>query len=491
VVVRSYVEPVLSRLLLTLALVVLCSCSADPPEPDDADGPQVTAVSGGDGIFLASSGDLPPLPEGWVEEELRLSGSATTYTTEGELPPDGRFALDTAFEEPFATRVVVRRPPEPDFNGTVLVEWLNVSGGFDAHPDYTYLADEILRGGYAWVGVSAQYIGIEGGPVAVSTPVSAAAGAGKGLRAMDPERYDDLHHPGDAFAYDIYTQAAAAARSGELLGDLEPERVLAVGESQSGFALTTYANGVQPLTDTFDGFLIHSRGGATAPLGVFDKGVDIASTLGGPPTLVRDDLEVPVLTLESESDVVGILNYLPARQPDSDTFRLWEVAGTAHADRFALGPLSDQLGCPLPVNNGPQHLVAKAALRALDLWVRDGTPPPEAARLAVKDGAYVRDPDGNVRDGIRTPLVDVPVDTLSGDPAPDGPLHCLLFGSTTPLPDTRVAELHGDRAAYLDAFEASADAAVDAGFVLPEDREALLSYAQPARLPTAPAPAGG
>jgi hypothetical protein len=316
----------------------------------------------------------------------------------------------------------------------------------------------------------------------VSTPAGEAAGAGKGLRVLDPERYGDLAHPGDAFSYDIYTQAAGVARSGVLLGGLEPERVLAVGESQSGFALTTYANGVQPLSGTFDGFLIHSRGGATAPLGVFDSGIDIAGTLAGPPTRVRDDLDVPVLTLESETDVVGVLDYLPARQPDTDRFRLWEVAGTAHADRFLLGPLADRLGCPAPVNDGPQHLVAKAALRALDLWVRDGIEPPSADRLAVSGAVYERDRNGIVRGGVRTPLVDTPVDLLSGDPAPDGPLHCLLFGSTTPLPESRLAERYADRAAYLSAFEASADAAISSGFVLPEDREALLAYAQPERV---------
>lgn len=471
---------------MPLVAVLLCAsvvaCSSEQPDEETPDGPRLAPLTGGDGVFLASSTGPAGLPDGWVEEELALSGSATTYTSETDLPADGRFDLGTAFEEPFATRLVVRRPPAEDFNGTVLVEWLNVSGGFDASPDYTYLADEILRGGYAWVGVSAQYVGIEGGPVAVSTPASEAAGAGKGLRVLDPERYGDLDHPGDAFSYDIYTQAAAAARSGEALGGLEPERVLAVGESQSGFALTTYANGVQPLTSAFDGFLIHSRGGATAPLGVFDAGIDIAGTLSGPATVVRDDLDVPVLTLESETDVVGVLNYLPARQPDSDTFRLWEVAGTSHADRYLLGPIADTLGCPAPVNDGPQHLVAKAALRALDTWVREGSAPPEAERLAVVEGAYERDRDGIVRGGIRTPLVDVPVDVLSGDPAPDGPLTCLLFGTTTPLSPERLADRYADRAAYLAGFEDSADAAIEAGFVLPEDREALLALAQPDRV---------
>ncbi|WP_220451226.1 alpha/beta hydrolase domain-containing protein [Nocardioides dongkuii] len=465
---------------LTLCcLLTACSGSDDDPGEDEGTGP--TALTGGDGIFLASASGATELPDGWTEEELLLEGTATTYTSTNGAPRDGTVALEPGSEALFATRAVVRRPPAADFNGTVLVEWLNVSGGLDADPDFSYLREEILRGGYAWVGVSAQRIGIEGGPVAVGIPAGDAAGAGKGLKALDPERYGDLLHPGDAFSYDIYTQAAAAARDGALLDDLEPERVLAVGESQSGFALTTYANGVQPLTDAFDGFLLHSRGGAQAPLGEPGQGIDIASSILGDPVTVRTDLEVPVLTLETESDVVGVLNYLPSRQPDTDTFRLWEVAGTAHADRHLLGEVADTLDCGGPINDGPHHLVAKAALRALDAWVRDGFAPPKAELLEVEDGAYRRSPDGIVLGGIRTPLVDVPVDVLSGEPASDE-LTCLLFGSTRPLPDARLAA-YGDRASYLRRFEASADAAVAAGFVLAEDREALLAMAQPDRLP--------
>lgn len=466
-------------LALVLLLLVLPACSPDPDDTSSEDSAGPSRISGGDGPFLAGATNTA-LPAGWTEDEFLLEGSATSYA--GSRSADGHFDLTPALSLGYRTRVLTRTPSAEEFNGTVLVEWLNVSGGFDAAPDWTYLADEILRGGYAWVGVSAQRVGVEGGRVAVSTPVSEAAGAGKGLRALDPERYDDLRHPGDEYSYDIYTQAAAAVRDGGILGGLEPERVLAIGESQSGFALTTYANGVQPLTDAFDGFLVHSRGGASAPLGGTGGAIDIAATLSGEPTLLRDDLDVPVLTLETETDVVGVLDYLPARQPDSATFRLWEVAGTAHADAYSLGPVADTLGCPVPVNAGPHYLVAKAALRALDSWVRDGTAPPTAERLTVEDGAYVRDRDGIVRGGIRTPLVDVPVDVLSGDPAPGGPLTCLLFGTTTPLPADRLAERHADRASYLAAFEESADAVVAAGFVLPEDREALLDTAQPERV---------
>ena len=115
---------------------------------------------------------------------------------------------------PYRTRVVVRRPADAAaFSGTVVVEWLNVSSGLDANPDWAFLAPELVRTGVAWVGVSAQCIGVEGGAVAVDAG-EGAGDAGVGLKGHDPERYGSLDHPGDAFAYDIYSQVGAAVRVG-------------------------------------------------------------------------------------------------------------------------------------------------------------------------------------------------------------------------------------------------------------------------------------
>jgi hypothetical protein len=430
---------------------------------------------------------------GYAEEEYTAEGVASSYRSRGALPPDGRYELVKDEADRYRTRIVVRRPADAgDFNGTVVVEWLNVSGGVDAAPDYGYMADEVVRGGYAWVGVSAQHLGIEGGPVAV-----AVAGLGDttgiGLRRLDPERYGSLTHPGDAFSYDIYTQVARALRAPadvDALDGLEPERLLAVGDSQSAFTLTTYANGVQPLTEAFDGFLIHSRGGAAAPLGKAGRGIDIAGTIAGPPTRVRTDVGVPVLVLETETDVLSFLNYHPARQPDSRNFRLWEVAGTAHADAYQLGPVADVVDCPAPVNTGAHHFVAKAALHGLDAWVRTGEAPPEAARLETDSTPdFVRDANGNALGGVRTPQVDVPVATLSGEPGGSSSIMCLLQGSTTPLDPGRLAQLYPTVDAYLAAYAAAADAAIGAGFVLEDDREALLADADPSVIPAARPPA--
>jgi hypothetical protein len=444
-------------------------------------------LTGGNGPFIGAAVAPRFAAAGYVEHEYVAAGTATSYAPVGELTGDGRWTFDEGATAPYSTRIVVRRPADPaDFSGTVVVEWLNVSGGLDAGPDYTSLEAELLRRGHAWVGVSAQLIGVEGGPVLVSAP-SAEGIAGRGLVGLDQQRYGSLEHPGDAFAFDIYTQVGRAVRSGgAVLGGATPDVVIAAGESQSAIALTTYYNGVQPLTRAFDGFFVHSRASVSLPVVGPGEHADLAGGIGATPTILRTDLATPVFELQAEGDVVGVLNSVDARQSDTETFRLWEVAGTAHADRSLIGPLADVLDCGVPINDGPMHLVAKAAFHHLERWVRTGETPPEAARLEVTEGdapELVRDDDGIVLGGVRTPPVDVPVDVLSGAPPPSPDVICLLMGSTTPLPTERLAERYESRGDYEQQYEAAADATIAAGFVLEDDRDALVAFAAPDRVP--------
>jgi hypothetical protein len=457
------------------------------PEGPAADLSEV--IDGPGAPFIGESSALDPggfsVP-GYEQIELVAAGTASDYVEVGERSPDGRWELAPDTEAPYRTRVLVRRPADPaDESGTVVVEWLNVSGGIDANPDWTSLSEEIVRQGHVWVGVSAQRIGVEGGPVLVRAPVAGNL-AGEGLKGILPERYGSLDHPGDGYAFDITTQVARAVRAGAVSEGDAPDVVLAAGESQSAIALTTYINGVQPLTQAFDGFFVHSRAFASLPLVAPGEAADLAGSMATPePVVLRDDLDVPVLVLQAEGDVVGVLRSVDARQPDSPTLRLWEVAGASHADAFLLGPVADELDCGAPINRAPFHLVAKAALRSLDAWARTGDAPPEAPRIEVEgidgDGepAIVRDADGIALGGIRLPVVDVPSEVLSGAPPPSPDLICLLMGSTQPLPDGRALELHGDADAYLEAYETAADAVIEAGFVLADDREVLLAEARP------------
>ena len=116
----------------------------------------------------------------------------------------------------------------------------------------------LIRRGHAWAGVSAQRAGIEGGGMVESFH----------LKVAHPDRYAALSHPGDAWSFDIFSQAGHARCSPPACcrPEGQPPRVLASGHSQSGAFLVTYVNAVDPLAAVFDGFLVHGRTGAGAAL---------------------------------------------------------------------------------------------------------------------------------------------------------------------------------------------------------------------------------
>ena len=442
---------------------------------------------------------------GFSESEWAASGEAVSYTATA-TPEDGRFELTEADAAGYSTRVLVRRPMPEKFSGVVLVEWLNVSGGQDAAPDYTYLADEILRAGHAWVGVSAQFIGVEGGNAAVSM-----GGQTIGLRAQDSERYGDLHHPGDAYAYDLFTQIGRYARDPRdsdgqpvgPLGDLQAEQVIAVGESQSAFALTSYVNGVHQRVGVFDGFLLHSRGAGFLPFDDHGRAADITSSLRSGVARVREDIGVPVLVVQAEGDLIGLIGSLPARQPDSQWVMTWEIAGQAHADLYQLGDFAQFVDCIDPINSGQQVFVLRAGLRHLVSWARGGSRPPSAPPVEIDDDDEVITDDlGNGRGGVRTPAVDAAVDQLTGVPHPEAQPFCMLLGRTVGLDEQLLRQRWpGDaqspdglpgreqspeglpgREQYLSAYAEATDRLIAEGFLLPEDREEVLADARPDRI---------
>jgi hypothetical protein len=450
--------------------------------------------------------DLAPL--GYIEEEYFLTGQAVSYEHEGERPTDGRWRVTEKDQADYRTRFVVRRPLDPTaFNGTVIVEWLNVSGGTDAEPDWGLLHRQIVRDGFAWVGVSAQKAGIDGGGIF----------EGSHIKVLNPERYSSLVHPGDAYAFDMYTQVARFLRAdpGRVLGALRPERIVASGHSQSAAFLVTYVNAVDPIARVFEGYFVHGRGAGGAELDSWQPtrrssradGVDhdeARAQLTGRGDPIRDDVRVPVLTFQSETDVVELGGGL-ARQPDGERFRLWEVAGSAHAETYLLmashqdtGSLSaaelaallspsegiERFPTEEPINTGPQsHYVGHAALAQLDRWVRDGTAPPEAPRLELSPSGegFEIDGEGNAIGGIRTPWVDVPVATLTGVAQRGGAMMAFLFGRTSPFSAEKLAELYpGGRDGYLTGFSKSLDEAIGKGFLLEVDRPEMLALAEAA-----------
>ena len=143
----------------------------------------------------------------------------------------------------------------------------------------------------------------------------------------------------------------------------------------------------------------------------------------------------------------------------------------------------DSLGCPVALNDGPQHVVIKAALRALAGWAAGGDPPPTSEPLEVDDAGARCATSSASRSAAsaRRPSTSRRRSSAASLPT-GGPVVCSLSGTTTPIDPATLAERYDSLDAYLEEFEAAADAAIEAGFVLPEDREALLDMADPSTL---------
>lgn len=458
-----------------------------------------TLVFGGLVVDLREQGYVPGTPFyagvnfdlgdlGYQEKEYFITGTATSYVATGTLGADGVWPVQEAEIADYKSRIVVVRPIDSaDFNGTVVVEWFNVSGGVDAGPDWLQTHTELMREGYVYVGVSAQSAGVEGGG---AFDIS--------LKSVDPQRYGSLSHPGDSFSYDIFSQAAQSVRNPDGLDPLEGlevQRMIAAGESQSAFRLVTYVNAIHPTIDLFDGFLIHSRGDDAARLSQEPQ----AEVEPPSPAFLREDLPEPVITLQTETDVFR-LDSIASRQADAEKLRLWEVAGSSHSDVYTTSKGPNDKGddptvadvilnadarppfisCETPVNDGPGHWVAKAAIAALDSWIREGEPAPTAPLLSVNSEgtAFRKDELGNVLGGIRTPYVDAPVAILSGEGQPANSAFCGLFGTTELLDDVTMLALYPDQQAYIDAIDAASDAAVEAGFLRPADADLIKDRAR-------------
>jgi hypothetical protein len=437
----------------------------------------VTAVSSAAPASV-SAPITPPPPAtltgpGWTVTEHTVSGTATAYDRAGTWGVDGAWDARPSTTASYTTRVVVRRPTDPArFNGTVLVEWLNVSAGFDNSPTLVQSRPELLRDGYAWVGVSAQHLGVDG-------PA--------GLKANDPARYAALSHPGDSYSYDIFSQVGQDLRAGSsLLPGLAVKRLLAAGQSQSASRMGTYINAVQPLAKVFDGFLVQDRTANLAPLFDKDTGVPAAAH-------IRTDGTAPVIEVQNEGDVVALRSHT-ARQDDTDRFRLWEVAGGAHADEYTLSPQVPSIvtvagsPCTSRANSAAYHVVVSAAVAALDRWAAGGAAPATAPRIELTDPSaadpVARDAHGNAKGGIRLPQLEVPIATIDGQvntPPPGAGAvfvsFCRLFGRTIPFSEATLRALYPTHAAYVDAFGAAADRLVAAGFALPADAADLKAEA--------------
>lgn len=416
---------------------------------------------------------------GYTEREFYADGTANRYRGATNTATQDATVIDGNW--PYRTRVLVRTPDPSRFNGTLIVEWTNVTIGVDADFVFAEASSDFLRQGYAYAVVSAQKVGVDR------------------LKTWSPQRYGSLSVDasnvdpqggnvdpcgggaptcaGDPLSWDVFAQVSAAlkanAGSSAPLPGLTVKNVLATGQSQSASRLTAYYNAIQPLHHFFDGFVLWDR--ATAKL--------------------RPEVAVPAISVNSE----GLVNFYPPFGTSTYT-REWEVAGSTHGSTIAenyvdamfvrdkgligangqpisftqwVEPSCTVLPAFSPVPNG---YVIAAATEAVKKWITTGkAAPPSIYFERDANGQVVRDANGNIKGGIRLPQFVAPtseIRALNGAAFP-----CSVSGSHRDYTPQELKVKYAFHFLYVARVTAATIRSTLDGYLLPYDAAITVKQA--------------
>jgi hypothetical protein len=469
----------------------------------------VTVVPAPEGlgeIFSPGIRTIDQVQEAYVEEEFLVSGKATVYNYTSDPPVRGDITpVDP--NVPYTTRISIRRPVDSnDFNGTVVIEWWNSTAGFDTAPAWDLSFEYFGRKGIVYVGVTNSTTSLE------------FLTAGCGLFGILPPtcgtRYAALEMPENGQAFEMVSQIANLLKSSSpenpLPAGFNVERLFHVGQSQQGGSMVTYASAFHFSVN--DGYFIQAAGTAR-PINFGPSCEDPNSPsfpdctprLAGAARLVDPNLPVPVYRAQTETDMERVLSG-DTRQTDTDTFRYYEMAGTAHttvhkgvevlpAGLLSPDPLFLEETCRLPQNttgDGPifGSFLYNAMWENMELQVRLGTAPPQGDLIETDPNGILRDTHGNAQGGIRLPQLDFPKATYgpTNEVDPNLPLPsfllelldlaCRLSATAIPFDQATLDTLYPDWTAYVSGFNGHIDDLVAARFLLPEDAAKLELFVE-------------
>ena len=392
---------------------------------------------------------LPEFSDDYIETEHLLSGEANTYTGPATGP-----ATVASSGHRYVTRVLARYPKQlTRFSGRVVIEPFNTTYGIDRDALWLHVATLLQAQGDAWIGISVR------------------AWSSDELKRRDPLRYADVDIVSNDLVWDMLWAIGTLVKHGEHspLRDLPVRHVYLGGYSQSSVDTATFAAAFGAV---YDGFFPTAHAASLTPLAL-GEGLPRFEYAPMPP------IGVPVIEVQPQSDVEGFRfdefvnpGSASVRRPDNDTaedrFRLYEIAGAPHAAKI--------IGCDGNGSSFPMSAFVRAALRNLFRWAEDDIAPPTAPRIVLEIDDRVAeaavDRFGNARGGVPSPFLDVPIARYKAHSTP-GPV-CALAGWEAPLPCEVLADRYGDVQTYLAEFTISLDEIIQAGFLLEDDRGAIL-----------------
>lgn len=469
----------ISKSLVALGCIGVSLVAATPQ-------PKLTGplkVTPGSYPFLAADHVLQPLDlkkAGYVEEEYIVSGKANVY----DWKADGSLAVKTG-DAPYSTRILVRRPANKSkFSGHAIVELMNPARRFDWAMMSGYVRDSLVERGDAWVGVT-------------------MPGSVQSLGKFNTDRYTNLGFPNpnpsetcaagrggpatsdqeEGLRWDMLSQVGAALKSPGLLN------AKYIYMTSQGADVLTYAAAIEKNVTldngkpVYDGFLVKTPGAVSKIRRCGDaipKG-DARQTV--------HNIGVPVIEVVAQGEIGPDYQRADSDDP-KDPFRIYEIAGAAHIDKWAyreLPTFADQLtatGAPgqgtpewpfnvkcepeIPLQEHPLlKYMFDGAVVNLEQWASKGTPAPKADRITMKDGV--------ASGGVRNSDVDVPAATYTT--TSNGPGTCRELGSTTPFESAKIDSLYGNRKSYAAKVASEADRMVKERWITESDAKKIKAEA--------------
>jgi hypothetical protein len=422
--------------------LVVGGAAAQAPAARQATLPTVTGPITGPGAMF------PAFSQNSMTGEQAVAPKGTDLSDFGYETKE-YFVSGTAAGKPYATRILVRSPQDlKKFSGVVVSESMHASGiawmFFDTR---VYM----MNSGHAHVEIAAQKAPLENSVI-----------------KYNGERYKSLGIPDAAQINEIIAQAGTLIKSKTgPFATLPVRKSVLMGTSNTSAVLRAYlpTHMATRLADggpIFDGFYATSTGGANQ----------------------IQRVDVPLVHLATLTEVnQDAVNGNRYRRPDGDEpgnqYRLYEVAGMPHNESRD-NPTYLPNPCEKPINQIPVGALMSMGLRHLVDWVNKGTVPPRAERVHVdgdtaNDGSvFALDVNGNVKGGVRSVYVDVPVAKYGvpnvAQPRPGSRVdfYCNIAGWQEPFPADKLKALYKDPKAYQKKVEDRLNQLVREGWYLPE-----------------------
>ncbi|KAM0749040.1 hypothetical protein T439DRAFT_327533 [Meredithblackwellia eburnea MCA 4105] len=389
--------------------------------------------------------------------------------------------------KPYCTRLLLRSPSDlSKFSGDVIIETSHLWGGTSV---WRALSKWLMASGHAWMEVDAQ------APSAMGL-----------VKAANPERYAGMHFPPgplskdfvetlpfvadpnrqeleDAYSAFMVRWWAATPQTGEILAQashflradspLHARRVYLSGISQTGGVsrrFVTHSSHLRLPTGAmpFEGIMPCASGGAALPDP--PAGVKVIEVLG----------EAEFQSVRWACGVSGQARGVSHRRPDSDSFRLYEIAGMAHRETRYMSDLDCKKLAPCPLVPGakwskfPNAFVYAAIWEHMMEWTREGGSAPPASKTLSTIGdtdEIVRDQHGNAIGGVRNVFTDVPVSQVIAATPMGRPSW--YQGTEIAFGVDKLRELYKTPEAYRSAAKLNVLQNVKDGFLRAKDVEVL------------------